>query len=534
MGQGCGSGFELTSTSFLSSEEGGLGDSETPISFAPAGSSGLRMLSVREYDNSVQALLGESESLGAQELPEDALAPFDNAAENMMVSEARIRSLESVADTIVSRFLEDGERMVRHLPCVPEEVTDEACFRQIVGQVGRLAFRRPLSEEEKGRFLSLTTDFAQQSQSVNGGLEVFLKFILQHPSFLYRWEVGELINRHEGVYKLNDFELASRLAFTLWGAPPDLALLEAAEEGRLSDTGSFRQLVDQMLEDERTLRQIDFFHSAWFGYSGLGGQTNLTQQMREETQALLRRIVFEENRPWRDVLTFDETYVTRELAAHYGITSPNEDSGWVPYGSSERRGLFSHGSFLAVGGKFGDTSPVQRGYMIRKQVFCEDIPPPPPGIDADDPVQADISSPCKEDHHRASTLAPGTSCVGCHQSIDTIGFGLERYDALGGFRTQEYEHPQCQISGNGEVLGYGIFNGPGELGKIAAESGRVEHCLVERWVQLSFGRETDENGEQVIQRYVHQFQQSGSLKDWVRDFVASADFRYRRPLERGE
>lgn len=112
--------------------------------------------------------------------------------------------------------------------------------------------------------------------------------------------------------------------------------------------------------------------------------------------------------------------------------------------------------------------------------------------------------------------------------MDTIGFGLEHYDALGAFRTAESTAPECKISGQGEAFGYGAFNGPAELAQVALTSGRVERCLVERWVQFSYGKRNDTYKREIVDKNYFVFQESGRLKDFIRNFVTSEDFKYRR------
>lgn len=524
--QNCGGGFEAFKN------EDSLASSAISRAFLPAKSSGLRPLTIREYTSSVKLLLGDTSNIAYQLLPEDTFTPFDNAVENNDISAARVQGFESAAKAIAADFLANSARVKAYLPCVPTGPSDNACFGNIVDKLGLKAFRRPLSVEEKTAFQSVISTYATKSGTYQGGLSIFLNVLLQHPLFLYRWEMGTSTTGTKGPYLLNDFELASRMSFTLFGLPPDDTLLADAAAGRLTKSESYKEIVERMIGDSRMLDNIDFFHASWLGYQGMSPSTDLSKAMRSETRALIKKVVLDENRPWTDIFTSRETYLTRQLANHYGIPAPASDNVWVQYPDKKRGGILSHGTFLSVGAKFGDTSPTQRGYHIRKQLFCEHISPPPPGIDVDMPPMDEANpSPCKEANYYASTLRPGTSCIGCHSRMDTLGFGLEQFSSAGQFRASQPQLPECKIDGNGTASPYGDFNGPGELGEVVVRSNRVESCMIERWMQMTYGIQELQDKESLKSKYLSIYKRNNRFLDLVREFVLDSDFKFRNDLE---
>jgi hypothetical protein len=190
--------------------------------------------------------------------------------------------------------------------------------------------------------------------------------------------------------------------------------------------------------------------------------------------------------------------VTAALARHYGLVDdaavargPEPDGApagarWVGYGSTGRKGILAHGSFLTAGAKFaGDTSPVARGLLIRERLMCQDIPPPPPGVNSDEPPPAGEDAKCKEDRYHFHKEG---GCGKCHRHIDPLGFGLERYDHQGRYRTVEAGKPACAISGVGEMTGVGEFSGPAGLADAMLKSGRVGPCLVTQLYRYALGR----------------------------------------------
>ncbi len=520
--------------------DGDTTDGEVPPPEDPeqVGFNGLRRLTANEYDNTVRDLLLGDEAQSELLLPNDPLTPFDNAYPAQIASQALIEGADLLAADAAARLAEDPARRDMVVGCTPTGPDDEACMRSFVTSFGRRALRRPLTDEEIEEFLhgengdDGIVEYAVQDGDFYTGVDSFIRTILQDPQFLYRVELGDPVDGEPGVYKLDDFEIATRLSYFLWGSGPDDALLDLAEGGGLGTAEEIRATAAGMLADERAVDRVDRFHALWLGYEQMSFGGELAAAMREETRALVERVVFEEQRPWHDMFRLDETYVNDLLAEHYGLPLPGSDEPtWVPYDMDARRGLLAHGSFLSVGGKFNDTSPVQRGLLIRTRLFCQVIPPPPPEVDVD---QAPTGAVCKEDRYAIHSTG---GCAGCHAQIDPVGFGLENFDAQGRYRTNELDNPmtpddesQCVISGQGELQGVGEFSGPAELAALAVEAGLLDSCVVTQLYRYAIGRtELDELDEAFIQEVVtsvgggeYQFE------DVMLDFVGTHAFGYRR------
>jgi hypothetical protein len=250
-------------------------------------------------------------------------------------------------------------------------------------------------------------------------------------------------------------------------------LLDIAAADGLATTDMVRSVAAGMLTDPRALSRIDRFHALWFGYDTLPLDPALTSAMRRETEALLERVVFSERLPWTQVFLSNETFVDEALAEHYGLAVPADSAGgWVSYEGTGRKGLLSHGSYLAANILGSDTSPTLRGKAIRTRLFCEDIPPPPETVNKDDLPESD--SPCKKDVRAVYMTG---ACYGCHSKMDPIGYGLENYDAQGRYRTHEPDHPECTIDGEGRFEGIGDFNGPSGLADLLTGSPDLQRCV---------------------------------------------------------
>ncbi len=534
---------EGTAIGSSNAEEGGTGDNDEGGSDAgesqghEPGSdakneiavSGLRRLSIVEYQQTIADLLSIAADDAVLLLPADTYTPFDNDYTLQTPSEPLIKGLELLAGDLADAIVASESLRSPVLGCTPAGADDIACFRSFISTFGRRALRRPLLESEVDGLASLFS-FSQDTGDFWEGVRAALRVFLQHPEFVYRVEIGEPVEGHPELRRLGDYELAARMSYLLIGSTTPDWLLDAVAAGDLAATEDVAAAAEQLLSDERGHARIQRFHALWLKYEKLSSD-GIFGDMRMESNALIERVVFEDGAPWIDVLSATETFLTPELAEHYGLPSPGATAGWVPYGDSGRMGLLSHGAFLSVGAKFGDTSPTQRGLLVRTSLFCEVIPPPPPDlmVNVDEPPQGNDPNACKLDRYDMSTRA---ACQGCHSLMDPIGFGLEAYDASGVFRSTQRDRPDCPIAGEGEFRGLGTFNGPAELARLAIDSGRVEACAVEQFYRFAVGRfELDEHDRTMIDRLVESAGGDFDLRSFLTEYVSADAFRFRREGE---
>ena len=490
---------------------------EVPVSAA-------RRLSRAELDRTLLDLLGDASRLGTAHLPEDEQEhtelflhwPFDNAYAKQAADKVTVQAFETIADAAAASLVADDARRASLLPCEPTGPGDVECFRAFVTDFGSRAFRRPLDAEEIATFMQLQP-FAEEAGDFWFGAQAVIRAILQSPDFLYRVEIGEAVDGDEDVYRLNDWEIASRMSYLLWGSMPDAELFEAAASGELATADGRRAQAVRMLEDERAREQIERFHALWLGFKQLPHDPETTEAMRRETRALLDRVIFEERRPYSDLFTFDETYVTAALAEHYGLSAPDGTEGWVSYGDTGRRGILSHGSVLSGFATGGDTSTTRRGLIVRERLLCEIIPPPPPTVNVDEAPETHCKSEFVEAHQNGA-------CGGCHSLLDPIGWGLERYDLAGRYREHDDGKPECAIDGPGELVGVGEFNGPGELGALLTEQEQFDRCVVTQLVRFALGREEQPDDAGLIEDLATAATGDWELLDLLVDVVASERF----------
>ena len=507
-----------------SSDSGGPGPGKVG-DYTGVGPNGRRRLTRVEYDNTVRDLLADSTRSGFAKLPEDATDPFDNDYKTQQVSGALIEAAETLAQEAAARALADPTKRANLVPCAPQGPSDAACMRSFITRFGRRALRRTMQEEDVQRYLALQA-FAVEAQDFWVGVDLVMRAVLQDPEFLYRIETGTPVSNKPGVFRLNAFEIATRLSYFIAGTTPSDALLDAAEKGGLDSLDARRAAAKTLLVDRQARDRIDYFHALWLGYHQLPHPANLTSAMRAESAALVERVTSNPTSDYFDLFRSEETKVNDLLADHYGLPRPGSSTGaWVSYGTNPRRGILSHGSVLSAGAKFDDTSPTLRGIFVRTRLLCETIPPPPPTVNVDKPPEGDAGT-CKVNRYAAH--ANVGSCYGCHQLTDPIGFGLEAYDRTGAFRTHDKGAPECAISGEGELKGTGKFNGPAGLANMLVSSGKLEACVVTQLYRYAMGRRERAEDQPTLDLLSELFRQkSRSFEELVLDTVSTAAFAYR-------
>jgi hypothetical protein len=487
---------------------GGSSPSNTPSnnpSFV-AHESLVRRHSRAELDATLRDLLGDKSASAARFLGEDEFAPYDNDYAEQLASQALIESLQALAEDVAARVLADASSRAALVPCKPSATRDVACFKQTVSALGRRAFRRPLEASEVDAYLPLLELAAAPGAGVSTdfytAVALFLRAVLQDPEFLYRIEVGSA-TKDEGVVALDGYEIATRLSYLLWGSTPDEELLTAASRDELSEAGARREQAMRLMADARARAQLERFHAMWLGYRAVPHTPALAAAFAAETNALIERVVFDEQRDYLDLFRLEETNVDAMLATHYGLTPPRQGRAWVSYGDTGRAGILSHGSVLAAFSKFSDTSPTQRGIFVRTRLLCQPMASPPANVMVDQPPQSEESA-CKSDRYAAHASG---SCAGCHGAIDPIGFGLERFDIAGRYREHDDGLPECRIEGRGSLPGVGTFSGPAELAEKLIESKALEACVVKQYLSFALGRAVKDADVIALEALTRTFEQ---------------------------
>jgi len=337
-------------------------------------------------------------------------------------------------------------------PSTAAPADERACAAEIVSRLARRAYRRPVTPEDVDTLLGFFDSGREDGGSFDAGIQLALERMLVDPDFLLRIERDPVGAAAGAPYRLSDVEVASRLSFFLWGSIPDDALLDAAEQGTLTEPAVLEAQVRRMLADPRARSLVDDFAIQWLHLRNLEDVTgdpvpfpdfddNLVEAFRQETTLFLASTL-REDRSVLDVLDADYTYVNERLARHYGIPGI--------YGSRFRRvalpdreqrgGLLGQGGLLALTSYPTRTSPVLRGKWLLDTILG--APPPSPPADVPALPERGEEGRTTSVRERLERHRQAPACATCHASIDPPGFALEQFDGLGAWRTaDEFGNP---------------------------------------------------------------------------------------------
>lgn len=477
---------EGSSSSSGSEESGGESPTMDPVELpAPRP---IRRLSRREIDQTLQDLLGEPVPMATTHLPAEAPGRYDNDAARQSTSSAFVQGAMLMAESTLVWLDEHPAVHAELLGCDPEHVSWD-CVEDLLPRLGRRLLRRPLLFGEADALLAAAGD----DPSPRHAADTVVLALLQDPEFLYQLEAGELREDTSQV-ELTAWELTARLAFSLWGRGPDDAVLDWAATHDQPTQLEVEDLTREMLADPRAQAHAVDHHVMWLGIANAPVPPQLRGDMLAETRALIERVSFIDDVPWASLLDATQTFVTPALAEHYGLPWPGgEDPRWLSDPSERRRGISSHGTMLAQGSKFGDTSPTSRGRLILDRLLCAPLSAPS-GTNVDVPPEGGEDA-CKP--KRYETLSRD-GCAHCHDVLDPIGLGLEHFDAAGRWREHEVERPDCPIEPGGEVVGLGTFESPAELGPLLRTAPAVRRCAVTNVYMFALGREALEPGDEAM------------------------------------
>lgn len=501
----------------------------------------LHRLTNSELTHSLQDLLGADVPIEELE-PDVRVDGFSSiGASSVSVSPAGITLHEQAVLAATSHVFADPARVSAQLPCVPEDTGDTACLNQIITQLGRRAFRRPLSEEEIQRFTGLATSIGSAAGStVLTGVRHALSAILQSPNFIYRVELGAPSAADDGRLKYTDFEMASRLAAMFWDSVPDDALLDAAETGALATVEGVKAQAERLLADPKAERSLAGFARELFRLSHLDEahkdeslfptwQESLKDAMREELERRVVDMALVRKGDFLSLYDDRKTFVNDELAVFYGLPAPGQP-GFHPAEfppESKRAGLLGAGAVLAAHAFPQRTSPTARGKFIAEALLCWLVAPPPDDV----PPLPPMAGPEVTLRERLTLHREAPACAGCHAMMDPLGFGMEDFDSVGLYRTMDGESP---VDASGTLTGNGLdgssFNGVAELGAALRRQPVLGPCLVSKVYSEALGRRALEQDRAALNELADSFAASENRMDQLLVTLVTRDsFRFVEP-----
>jgi hypothetical protein len=412
------------------------------------------------------------------------------------------------------------------------------CRRRILADMARRAFRRPVSPADVALFDGLAALAGKKGEPFEGALAVGIQAILVSPDFLFRIERDRAAPAafHETAIgtPVSDHELATRLSYFLWSSMPDERLRRLADRSELRLPGVLERELRRMLQDEKARALVEEFGGQWLQVRALESAAPdkdrfpafddyLRLSMRRETDLFFASIV-RDDRSIFDFLGAPYTFMNERLARHYGMAGIQGAAFRRVYVPPTRGGVLTQASVLTVSSYATRTSPVLRGKWILENLLGAPPPDPPPGVPNLDEAKAGEAASVRQqlEAHRTNP-----TCAACHRRMDPLGFGLETYDGIGAWRTED---GGTAIDATGTLPDGRTFDGPAALREILErEREAFSRALTVKLLTYALGRGPTPADRQTVRTIVsalprHEYRFSGLVLEIVR----SVPFQMRR------
>ncbi|WDQ16657.1 DUF1592 domain-containing protein [Rhodopirellula sp. P2] len=407
---------------------------------------------------------------------------------------------------------------------------------------GQRAYRRTLEQSDRDRIEAMYTQRLSEEATPRQAALDTLKMILCSPSFLY---LSEITPEEETL--LRPFDLASRLSYALWAAPPDEELFEEAKSGRLTEPAVLKKQVQRMLRSERSNEFVNGFLDSWLNLRDIGNlppprksvpdyyAENLPESMKQEARLFFRHLL-DENGPVTDLLDADYSFVDKKLAKLYGL--PEKETLRLADGfqrvslaeNRQRGGVLGMAGVLTVSANGVDTSPVTRGVWVLENILGTPPPPPPDEVPT---IDANVSGSTTI-RERLSKHSEDKACAVCHRNIDPLGYALETFDPIGRWRSK---YPKAKGKGiAAKIDATGKFPSGEEFSNFAdfkqklleSRQEQFTRSLIEKLLAYSTGRHMDRADQYEIDDiWEHVQADGGGLQTMLTEVLTSKLFRSR-------
>jgi len=534
----------------------------------------LQRLSRVEYENTLRDLLRMSTSDATSRAVMDAVKPLVSAypsdatdkikpfsTMDQSVTDAHAKALLTVGTEVAKQLTSSTQRIDEVLACsASKSATTSAsasCIDGFIARFGKRALRHELNDGERSFYREV---YGASTSTVDAqGLADVITVMLNAPDFFYRVEYGkDQVGGKAGLFKLSDYEIATRLAYQFWQSTPDDALLAAADRGELTNDGGFQKQLDRVLADPRAATGLERVTREWLGLDGLeeldknasskafaafAGDDmpngSLKEEMIDDVTASMAYHAFKADDSLADWLESPYSFAkSPALAAIYGTPVWNGTGAPPSFPAGERAGLITRAALLATRHGTASTSPILKGVQIRERLLCDKLKPPP----------ANFGGLLPELSENATTrtlveeTTSKTECATCHANqINPLGVPTENFDALGRVRD---EQPLYDIETGTYIKSLPLNTravphvtsdtdereaaNAQDLTEMIVQSGKAEKCFAQQYVRFTAARAENTATDGCELETIRSTLDGGaSIKEALRRFALLPQFRQR-------
>lgn len=510
-----------------------------PGALAPeaAGALPLRRLTIREYNNTVADLFGDT-TQPANVFPSDGQSDsgFNSPIE---ISSLHTNRYETAAGNIADAALA-ANKLIMPTGCAAPAATAEAnCAKLFIQQTGRRVFRRPVSAAEEMGLTTLYTQARGFGFDFKQSLAQLVRAMLQAPGFLYHWEVGLTPPQATaGVAPLTSHQIASRLSYFLWETMPDDQLFTAADSNMLLTPAAVEAQARRMLTDARAKHALENFHVQWlfldnienlqksetkFAFYGEPVRASLGPALGEFAKSIFDTT---SDGTLKTLLTAPYAYVNAPLAPIYGVTATGNAYTRISLDATKRGGgLFTQAAFLASRATPSASNPIYRGVAVYKRLLCGQPRAVPPVVPEVAPEVATTSTRKRYEAHTTNAY-----CASCHSAFDAYGYVFENYDAIGAYRDTDGGEAVNAKASVVTPLGANLtFTNAVDMMNQLSQSDEAKWCVTRNWFRYMLGRTdgTVDMGSMGLAYRAGGMTPGFSLREMIVAAVRSMAFRYR-------
>lgn len=489
---------------------------------------------------------------GVAAFPQDLRAEhgFDNRGDHLSLSPLLMESFLKLGQSITQSpdFTPANVGVWTTFFTPPAEQADQATeVRLRLGPFLTQAFRRPIDDALLDRYVGFVTHQLDAGTSFTEAMKSVAAATISSPRFLYLYDTS---TESDAVEAIDDFELASRLSFFLWGSLPDEKLIELAASGDLKKSTILDAQIDRMLKDQKLKRFCDSFPAQWLQleriissvpnperYPDFYFSKYLASMHMMLEPLLLFETVLIENQPITQLIDSDFTYRSafledayRELGSDSADRSKRGGAAVtvlnfkrVPVTDRRNGGVITNAAVMTMTSGPERTQPITRGAWVATVIFNNPPEPPPADVPPLDekPREGEENLTLRE---RLSIHRERSDCKGCHEQIDPLGFALENYDPVGVWRSN-YENGR-EIDTAGTLFRKHNFNDIVEFkDAILAEKDRFTRGLAAHLLSFALARELAASDQVAIDHIVESTAADGDkIQTLLKQVIVSEPF----------
>ena len=501
--------------------------------------------------------LGKSQMIerrlaGVAAFPQDLRAEhgFDNRGDHLSMSPLLLESFLKLGQSItqspdfVKRNVGIWPTFFR--PPAPELDQHTEVQERLEPFLSR-AFRRPVDRETLGRYTAFVVEQLNAGTEFTLAMKSAAAAVIASPRFFYLYDGLRPVSTSESI---DNFELASRLSFFLWGSLPDATLLSLASSGELDKQEVLVEQVERMLMDRKLKRFCDSFPAQWLqldriisslpneekypGFYYLKYRDSMHMMLEP---LLLFETVLIENMPATQLIDSDFTYRSPVLQEAYrglgkqplkgaksggGVTVLTFSR--VPVEDRRNGGVITNAAVMTMTSGPDRTQPITRGSWVSSVIFKDPPKPPPADVPplSEKPGLDEASLTLRE---RLALHRKRADCKGCHEQIDPLGFALENYNAIGVWREQ-YENGRS-VDASGKLFRKHAFSDVIEFkDSILAEQDRFIRALAGHLLEFALARELGPSDQGALDQIVQKCREDNyRMQTLIKQVIYSSPFQ---------